>query len=1546
MENRMKAFVLEKLQLKAKKYLDSDEAESSFNSEKRITDDYEGRQLLELLQNADDEITDETKDKCIKISFINNELIVYNNGRSFSEGGIKSLMYSDRSPKHKENLDEIGCKGLGFRSVLGWADEIAIDSGDLHVEFSEKIAQNQLKQLLGEKYSKSIEASTLEFPIWNEKPEKCSYTTRIKLKTKNSKKIIEQINQQIDNLDSELLLFLNHATELEIKTQNKDLIFRKEYRNNNKNAPTLIEISKGKVINKTDWLVLTTEEKCKDEGKEKRFRVSLAYKEDGTKPKKQVIYSYFPTKISFDYPFLVHATFELSSNRNNLIEKDVNSKIVKTIAKMMVQLALKIRNKNADYKALWLLLAYWNFPQDLKDYNIEEFLTKEIETAKLFPNINGKYASLDEELVYDEYNLGNYLEGENFNDLILNCDEELNRLSGTNVYSSTKSKFREKFNDFDITDRYEEQYMIKIINNYIDKVSLNPQNKKKIAGIAVALSNYDDPKYNNEKFHLIINDKNKILNCDRSTFVKDSSKLTSPPEFLKYDFLDVQYQKYLQETANNDDYADEDSLFEWMGIYHASFETIIENANKLIEKDIDKHNLDKANEKSILLIKWLWSNRKILEEYDINNIYLPDRNKELIISNNLYFGSEYSNSLIEDLLRKVENVHYIANIRKYIEEECDDKELVKFLEDLNVNKYPKKYGEHKFFSYRYVSEQQIDRDYCKELINIYPKQDIKFKSSKQEYATRESALYGVDFRFPITNIENIIDILNTADTKYILQWVSEDEELKNLISGDKIDKITEHYDFGFVNPLYGVRCGNMSSYDSEPKLKKVKSYISFLFESIKWIDNDDKKYAISDCILDKEYGSILKPILISINTDVYVDNEKQRKSLSKRYKDIFSDMGVVDNITKLSYTKIYDILSHLPNVDENGKYAKSIYNALVKADKKFDAKDIEPSENYEKYKNGKGKLFTNNGYVVNSEVAYLNNDKEISKKIKNNYNLIDLPSRLNTTLVKNIFNVDKLKIKSSIVGEPIRHEKANDFAEFFKEFKLYAFCYKTDTVSDEDVIRRYCDLKVSLCSDITAQYNDDIVSLEDYEYIKSKDTYYVKYPENEVIKFFNNKKLGKTIADILCSFFDAYSENDKYRLLFSCQNNKDREEYILEDNSDGDIFKRTRNKLNLIGSTKDQFKDLLLYISTENPNEYEKYIDLIDCERLNDEKNIIPITNCFKAAKKDLEDYNSQRPEIEINFIPFYRKMVDDAKEKYKKYYVTKLYDSLLNDSIENKKTLMDKINEYDEIDVAVVNSVKFNPENSVISTLNIDVSKYTDLNKVYFENEKKWINTKEDKAVAKEIAKQNEWHSLIYFAEYEALDNEYSKQLNYKETDNTIDDKEPYAYLSDFVMVETTPITKEMTARKKSRNTKGVGFPSTHNKNNEETGMKGERIVYETLKKQGKNVKWVSEYAYDAGINSDGKAGLGYDMYVDEETGREFIEVKSSTGTQIYFEMSESEYQFACKNYNHYHIYFVENVNSKSVIKELIGYFDKDGFNEEKGLLKISGYTISAKEK
>ena len=67
----------------------SDRFIADYNRELELTKEYNGRQLLELLQNADDAGAEEVEIVWHKESSL---LTVSNKGEPFSVGGIKSLM--------------------------------------------------------------------------------------------------------------------------------------------------------------------------------------------------------------------------------------------------------------------------------------------------------------------------------------------------------------------------------------------------------------------------------------------------------------------------------------------------------------------------------------------------------------------------------------------------------------------------------------------------------------------------------------------------------------------------------------------------------------------------------------------------------------------------------------------------------------------------------------------------------------------------------------------------------------------------------------------------------------------------------------------------------------------------------------------------------------------------------------------------------------------------------------------------------------------------------------------------------------------------------------------------------------------------------------------------------------------------------------------------------------------------------------------------------------------------------------------------------------
>ncbi|PID28736.1 MAG: hypothetical protein CR982_04075 [Candidatus Cloacimonadota bacterium] len=97
-------WIVKKVAQIEKNYLDEPERiVQDYKEEQRIQKEYNGRQLLELIQNADDEAKSATK-KAIHIKLYENTLTVANNGNPFSIDGIKSLIYAGISLKFKKQV--------------------------------------------------------------------------------------------------------------------------------------------------------------------------------------------------------------------------------------------------------------------------------------------------------------------------------------------------------------------------------------------------------------------------------------------------------------------------------------------------------------------------------------------------------------------------------------------------------------------------------------------------------------------------------------------------------------------------------------------------------------------------------------------------------------------------------------------------------------------------------------------------------------------------------------------------------------------------------------------------------------------------------------------------------------------------------------------------------------------------------------------------------------------------------------------------------------------------------------------------------------------------------------------------------------------------------------------------------------------------------------------------------------------------------------------------------------------------------------------------
>ena len=117
---------------------------SDFQGEEGLRKAYDGRQLLEMLQNADDAGAEKV---LIHLDTNAHTLTFANTGVPFSAEGIGSLMIRDLSTK-RGRKKMIGNKGLGFRSILNWSDKITIVSNGHNMTFSRVIAKREFLSIM------------------------------------------------------------------------------------------------------------------------------------------------------------------------------------------------------------------------------------------------------------------------------------------------------------------------------------------------------------------------------------------------------------------------------------------------------------------------------------------------------------------------------------------------------------------------------------------------------------------------------------------------------------------------------------------------------------------------------------------------------------------------------------------------------------------------------------------------------------------------------------------------------------------------------------------------------------------------------------------------------------------------------------------------------------------------------------------------------------------------------------------------------------------------------------------------------------------------------------------------------------------------------------------------------------------------------------------------------------------------------------------------------------------------------------------------------
>ncbi|WP_008636846.1 sacsin N-terminal ATP-binding-like domain-containing protein [Bizionia argentinensis] len=1474
-----------------------------YTIENSIKEEYDGRQLLEMLQNVDD-----TKSKKVRIEWVKKEkkLAISNYGEAFSFEGIESLMRSHSSPKTKE--DYIGNKGLGFRSLLTWAERIDIYANDCKISFSDEIAHSifdtKLKLTTNQKQVVKTQAKVVNgaipFPVLAV-PQLLTFKrqddwqTVIEIQYTEEEEVEEKIKDVLDQISEELLLFLNHIEEIELVKDGVVSIFKS----------TKIEFEHWTEIsiNNKVWRVFTKDglipQKAVNGGEEtfKKYMLKLAFQNDLSDTYYK-LFNFFPTKISVSLPCVIHGTFELNASRDYLNPSDNNTYIFKDLAVFLGECALLISKEDVSWKPFQLVKPL----NDASDSSLVKQLYIDLaeirKKEKIIPTINEKYIIHQNVRHYN--NDFNLFFKENFPDTLPNLILPKEN-SESNYFPSV-------------------HYDNTILVQKIDALSNSAITIEQRAELIYQLINCGRNSYKKERFSLLSNnsENSTVIPKDTVAFtpmVQSGSKFAIP-DSVKIDFINTELYgllyKKLEDRFDSKNQASrefQNAVKDVVNVQpydsNSVIIRIVNGINRALDKDLGIHQkLDLVKE----MISSLFQNFKHLnnqlEKLNLE-ISLINKNSHVVKASTLFMGETYPDGkLVEWLYEDIYTSNQFLMELNYWELQNENQDQVeRFFLWLGVNKYAN-------IRIKNIDRQWEEAPYFNFIFDQKnPSKPINFQIDR---INKDTYVY---------YIENIKDVLAMDATRQLVLI------LKDVLIRTQIEQLETKLFWKYVQTNYTL-------------ITNI-SYIKYQF----LLANNFNSYVLED-------GT--ESLQKLINKDVEIDFTLLHNYdfHNSEILNILIKLGAKQNIESLKPSVLYDVLLKIPSLFSTDKHRgvqgiyKKIVDALEYQNSIHPVKKEDIPENLLLFAKREDEFVL----LPASEVYYSNNSV-LPAKIERTIPILDFPKRGGQEKAEQFLGIkitDASKIKLNKVDE---FESLNSYFQNHFEslktpillYRLYSKSLPKEISTKEAINQNVSYLKncaISIVKSCTYSYLDEKdVSLEDFEFVVFENVYYVKVPNYfECKDLFKASKFSDAFAEIMSIQFNVTELKNDFRFLIRNEI-KDTLHLITQD-FDVDKIEKVRSYFGIPAAEEKFWKNIYLIQGVVFPDEITKQRDLLtqinndlkleitseyykfdfeECSNIETYNVLFYLINSLQVSldilyPKGIANYHFEKMrnlresnELKVKSLIWEYLNINKTEQhkflayldsfklislqsffvKKDKFKVSIDYDEIFKEFIEN--VLPIRITDYSGEVISISNHYK---DFSVTYLFDLDELKDEIKSLFYFEGNELQIKT--------------------------FLEENYSNQSvsPTTESENGNDEENDSELLS---IIDSTLSKKDISSHKKNANRAGkrkkrLTFSSTLNDQKNISGKNAEIRAYRSYKnKYGENkVKWVSRYS----STPDNNDNLQYDLSYEDEKGIwKYVEVKSLSNNNSFI-LTQAEKNYGIKNNAIYEFALVTDKNIHRIIK------------------------------
>lgn len=288
--------------------------------EQYIAESYDSRSFVELLQNADDAgaalfVIERTRDT----------LLVANDGRPFSHADFESLCRSAASTKSRGN--SIGYRGIGFKSVVGFAQTIHLVSGDLRTTFSRERTQSVVPG--------AVRIPLIRIPHPMQEADEVAVAPAVdRLLSEGLRTVFvfddliaRGIEQEFAEFDSTSLLFLRSVRQVELRTGTEAVISVRRTALGGGKQSIRIAGPDGA----TNWHVVNDDE------------IAIAFARDTSgivrlSEREAVVHAFLPTLEPTGLGVKIHGDISTDPSRTRVIVDDRTANAIRGFAKMILMM--------------------------------------------------------------------------------------------------------------------------------------------------------------------------------------------------------------------------------------------------------------------------------------------------------------------------------------------------------------------------------------------------------------------------------------------------------------------------------------------------------------------------------------------------------------------------------------------------------------------------------------------------------------------------------------------------------------------------------------------------------------------------------------------------------------------------------------------------------------------------------------------------------------------------------------------------------------------------------------------------------------------------------------------------------------------------------------------------------------------------------------------------------------------------------------------------------------------------------------------------------